>query len=241
MGIPAWIVCLLIHYLVMASGLPLLVFSVMLRQGRSSLALVPVLLFNVLVVVLSLPTVARRQRVHGIVVKDDVGSVALRSFGACRRLLLDHGQPFPAVITLAAWGLNEVDASVVHAVVRLVGGARATGDPSRGRLAVAVGVGYAAAVRAGGISRLDEDGSLLGDDGAADVSGLCLDAHWTCFALCEGGTAVVAFGLGLAVGELVPDGLALFENVLVLELELLKSENFIGIGVLRCRGWGRIA
>ena len=91
MSISTGIVCLFVDYLVMASGLPWLVFSVVLGQGSGSLALVAVLLLKVLVVVLGLPTVASRERVHGIVVEDDMGSVTLRSFRTCRGLLLDHG------------------------------------------------------------------------------------------------------------------------------------------------------
>ena len=113
----------------------------------------------------------------------------------------------------------------MHTVVRLVRGTGAASDPSCGRLAVAVGIGYAPAVGAGGIAWLHEDRGLLGDHWAADISGFGLDADWACLALGEGGAAVVAFWLWLAVGELVPYGLALFEYVFVFELEFLKVKN----------------
>ena len=102
----------------------------MVCDSGCSLSLRTILLFNILVVGFSLTSIARWKRIHRVVIKHDVRSVALGSLGSRRGLLLEHGETFTAIVLLASWGLHEVYPSAVHPVVRLCGGAGACSDPS---------------------------------------------------------------------------------------------------------------
>ena len=122
-----------IDYLVVCCRLPLL-FSVMVCDSGCSLSLRTVLLFNILVVGFSLTSIARRKRIHRVVIKYDVRSVALGSLGSRRGLLLEHGETLSAIVLLASRCLHEVYPGAVHPVVGLCGGAGPGGDSSGSRL-----------------------------------------------------------------------------------------------------------
>ena len=79
---------------------------------------------------------------------------------------------------------------------------------------------------------LDESRSLLRNHWAADICGFSLGSHRTCLSLLEGGVAVEGLRLWLSIGELVPDGLAFFKDVLVLQLQFLQWQRSIVKGHL---------
>ena len=85
-------------------------------------------------------------------------------------------------------------------------------------------------------TRLNESRSLLRNNWATDICCLSLGSHRTSLSLLEGGVAVEGFRLWLPIGELVPDGLAFFKDVLVLQLQFLQWQRSIEIGHLHYQG-----
>ena len=81
-------------------------------------------------------------------------------------------------------------------------------------------------------TRLNESRSLLSNHWAVYICGFSLGSHRTSLSLLEGGVAVEGFRLWLPIGELVPDGLAFFKDVLVLQLHFLQWQRSIEKGHL---------
>ena len=81
-------------------------------------------------------------------------------------------------------------------------------------------------------TRLNESRSLLRNNWAVYICGFSLGSHRTSLSLLEGGVAVEGFRLWLPIGELVPDGLAFFKDVLVLQLQFLQWQCSIEKGHL---------